>query len=163
MSQYLLRCWRRVATILYVGDDDQSIYSNGTKSSNILRFEKDFPGAKVVRLEQNYRSTQQMSAASHMIAVNQGRLGKTLWTEAGHGEPIRIHAVWDGESEARFVGDEIENLQRDIKSPNEIPGSGQFSDARVRGTLDHGVPYRVVGGPTTTNGPKFAMQSHIYA
>ena len=114
VSQYL---WLRLLAqgrknICCVGDDDQSIYSwRGAEVGNILRFEKDFPGAKVIRLEQNYRSTQQiLSAASHLIAVNQGRLGKTLWTEAEGGEPIRVHAVWDGESEARLVGDEIENL-----------------------------------------------------
>ena len=138
--------------ICCVGDDDQSIYSwRGAEVGNILRFEKDFPGAKVVRLEQNYRSTQQLlSGVSHMIAVNQGRLGKTLWTEAEGGEPIRIHAVWDGEFEARFVGDEIENLQRDGESPNEIAilvrASFQMREFEER-LITLGVPYRVVGGP----------------
>ena len=154
VSQYL---WLRLLAqgrnnICCVGDDDQSIYSwRGAEVGNILRFEKDFPGAKVIRLEQNYRSTQQiLSAASHMIAVNQGRFGKTLWTEAEGGEPIRIHAVWDGESEARFVGDEIENLQRDGESPNEIAilvrASFQMREFEER-MITLGVPYRVVGGP----------------
>ncbi|RZO37149.1 MAG: DNA helicase II [Rhodospirillaceae bacterium] len=154
VSQYL---WLRLLAqgrnnICCVGDDDQSIYSwRGAEVGNILRFEKDFPGAKVVRLEQNYRSTQQiLSAASHMIAVNQGRLGKTLWTESKGGEPIRIQAVWDGESEARFVGDEIENLQRDGESPNEIAilvrASFQMREFEER-LITLGVPYRVVGGP----------------
>tara|TARA_B100000683_G_scaffold16357_1_gene16222 strand:+ start:938 stop:3196 length:2259 start_codon:yes stop_codon:yes gene_type:complete len=154
VSQYL---WLRLLAqgrknICCVGDDDQSIYSwRGAEVGNILRFEKDFPGAKVIRLEQNYRSTQQiLSAASHLIAVNQGRLGKTLWTEAEGGEPIRVHAVWDGESEARLVGDEIENLQRDGESPNEIAilvrASFQMREFEER-LITLGVPYRVVGGP----------------
>lgn len=154
VAQYL---WLRLLAqgrnnICCVGDDDQSIYSwRGAEVGNILRFEKDFPGAKVIRLEQNYRSTQQiLSAASHMIANNNGRLGKTLWTEAEGGDPIQIRAVWDGESEARFICDEIENLQRDGGSLDEIAilvrASFQMREFEER-LITLGVPYRVVGGP----------------
>lgn len=154
VAQYL---WLRLLAqgrnnICCVGDDDQSIYSwRGAEVGNILRFEKDFPGAKVIRLEQNYRSTQQiLSAASHMIANNDGRLGKTLWTEAEGGEPIQIRAVWDGESEARFICDEIEALQGDGGSLDEIAilvrASFQMREFEER-LITLGVPYRVVGGP----------------
>src|SRR5687768_5939259 len=115
-SQYL---WLRLLAqerknICCVGDDDQSIYSwRGAEIANILRFEKDFPGAKIVRLEQNYRSTPHiLAAASGLIAHNGGRLGKTLWTDAGEGEKVQVVGVWDGPEEARRVGEEIESLQR---------------------------------------------------
>ncbi|PPR10234.1 MAG: DNA helicase II [Alphaproteobacteria bacterium MarineAlpha11_Bin1] len=154
VSQYL---WLRLlaqarSNICCVGDDDQSIYSwRGAEVGNILRFERDFPGAEVIRLEQNYRSTQQiLSAASQLIAVNEGRLGKNLWTELEDGEPIRINAVWDGESEARLVGDEIEHLQRAQESLNEIAilvrASFQMREFEER-LITLGLPYRVVGGP----------------
>ena len=93
-----------------VGDDDQSIYGwRGAEVDNILRFERDFPGAKVVRLERNYRSTGHiLAAASGLIAANKGRLGKTLWTEAEGGEKVQVRGVWDGEAESRLVADEIE-------------------------------------------------------
>jgi DNA helicase-2/ATP-dependent DNA helicase PcrA len=96
-----------------VGDDDQSIYSwRGAEVANILRFEKDFPGAKIVRLEQNYRSTSHiLAAADGLIAHNAGRLGKTLWTDAGDGERVRVIGVWDGPEEARRIGEEIESHQ----------------------------------------------------
>ena len=154
VSQYL---WLRLLAqgrknICCVGDDDQSIYSwRGAEVGNILRFEKDYAGAKVIRLEQNYRSTQQiLSAASQMIAVNEGRLGKTLWTASGPGEQIRVRAVWDGESEARFVGDEIESLYKQGESLDEIAilvrASFQMREFEER-LITLGVPYRVVGGP----------------
>ena len=135
-----------------VGDDDQSIYGwRGAEVDNILRFEKDFPGAKVIRLERNYRSTPQiLGAASGLIAANQGRLGKTLWTEAGEGNPIVVRGHWDSEEEARSVGDEIEALQRDgqmlasmailVRASHQMR---EFEDRFV--TL--GIPYRVIGGP----------------
>src|SRR5262249_3197174 len=114
VAQYL---WLRLLAqghrnICCVGDDDQSIYSwRGAEVGNILRFEHDFPGAKIVRLEQNYRSTPHiLAAASGLIAHNEGRLGKTLWTEANEGEKVRLRAFWDSEEEARWVGDEIESL-----------------------------------------------------
>jgi superfamily I DNA/RNA helicase len=101
--------------ICVVGDDDQSIYSwRGAEVANILRFEKDFPGAKVIRLEQNYRSTPHiLGAASGLIAENSERLGKTLWTEQNGGDKVRVVGVWDGPEEARRVGDEIERLERE--------------------------------------------------
>jgi len=154
VAQYL---WLRLlaqgrSNICCVGDDDQSIYSwRGAEVGNILRFEKDFPGARVIRLEQNYRSTQQiLTAASHMIAHNSGRLGKTLWTEAEGGDLLQVRAVWDGESEARFICDEIENLQRVGSSLDEVAilvrASFQMREFEER-LITLGVPYRVVGGP----------------
>ncbi|MEO0485897.1 MAG: UvrD-helicase domain-containing protein [Pseudomonadota bacterium] len=118
VAQYL---WLRLLAqehknICCVGDDDQSIYGwRGAEVGNILRFEKDFPGAKVVRLEQNYRSTPHiLAAASGVIDANQGRLGKTLWTAAKDGEKVRLIGHWDGEEEARWIGDEIEAAQKGI-------------------------------------------------
>src|SRR5271170_2721305 len=116
VAQYL---WLRLLAqarrnLCCVGDDDQSIYSwRGAEIGNILRFESDFPGATIIRLEENYRSTSRiLGAAAGMIAHNRGRLGKTLWTQAGEGDKIVVRAVWDAEEEARWVGDEIEALQR---------------------------------------------------
>ncbi len=113
VAQYL---WLRLLAgghknICCVGDDDQSIYGwRGAEVGNILRFEKDFPGATVVRLEQNYRSTAHiLAAASGVIAANKGRLGKTLFTEAEGGEKVRLIGHWDGEEEARWIGEEIED------------------------------------------------------
>ncbi|AEI94553.1 ATP-dependent helicase [Roseobacter litoralis] len=114
VAQYL---WLRLLAaghknICCVGDDDQSIYGwRGAEVGNILRFEKDFPGAHVVRLEQNYRSTPHiLAAASGVIEGNEGRLGKTLWTAADEGERIRLIGHWDGEEEARWIGEDIEAL-----------------------------------------------------
>ncbi|GAA3854408.1 ATP-dependent helicase [Celeribacter arenosi] len=114
VAQYL---WLRLLAgghrnICCVGDDDQSIYGwRGAEVGNILRFEKDFPGAKVVRLEQNYRSTPHiLAAASSVIAGNKDRLGKELWTDAEDGEKVRLIGHWDGEEEARWVGEEIEAM-----------------------------------------------------
>jgi DNA helicase-2/ATP-dependent DNA helicase PcrA len=116
VAQYL---WLRLlaqgsSNICCVGDDDQSIYGwRGAEVGNILKFEKDFPGAKIIRLEQNYRSTNNILKAAHaVIANNEGRLGKELWSEAGEGEKITVRGLWDGEAEARWVGEEIEQLQR---------------------------------------------------
>ncbi|MFZ1367940.1 ATP-dependent helicase, partial [Sphingorhabdus sp.] len=108
--------------IACVGDDDQSIYSwRGAEVANILRFEKDFPGAKIIRLEQNYRSTPHiLAAASGLIAANSGRLGKTLWTDVDSGEKVRVLGVWDGPEEARRIGEEIEALQYKQVSLNTI-------------------------------------------
>ena len=115
VAQYL---WLRLLAqahhnICCVGDDDQSIYGwRGAEVGNILRFEKDFPGATVIRLEQNYRSTPHiLAAASGIIAANQGRLGKTLWTEVEEGDQVRLIGHWDGEEEARWIGEEIEGLK----------------------------------------------------
>src|SRR5690554_1169191 len=108
--------------ICCVGDDDQSIYSwRGAEVANILRFEKDFPGAKIIRLEQNYRSTPHiLGAASGLIDANNDRLGKTLWTEVDEGEKVRVVGVWDGPEEARRIGEEIEALERRGASLNDI-------------------------------------------
>ena len=154
VAQYL---WLRLlaqggGNICCVGDDDQSIYGwRGAEVDNILRFETDFPGAKVIRLEKNYRSTGHiLGAASALIAHNEGRLGKTLHTEAGDGEKVALLGCWDDEEEARAVGEDIEQLQREGHNLNDIAilvrASFQmraFEDRFV--TL--GLDYRVIGGP----------------
>nr|WP_245883876.1 UvrD-helicase domain-containing protein [Hartmannibacter diazotrophicus] len=140
--------------ICCVGDDDQSIYGwRGAEVDNILRFEKDFPGAKVVRLERNYRSTAHiLGAASHLIAHNEARLGKTLFTDAvdPDADKVRVAAAWDSEEEARAIGDEIERLQRHGSNLNEIAilvrASFQMREFEDR-FVTLGVPYRVIGGP----------------
>ncbi len=137
--------------IACVGDDDQSIYSwRGAQVENILRFEKDFPGAKVIRLEQNYRSTPHiLGAAGGVIAHNSGRLGKTLWTELDAGEKVRVLGVWDGPEEARRVGEEIEAAQRGGTTLDHIAilvraqhQTREFEDRFIA----IGLPYRIVGG-----------------
>ncbi|HEX9568619.1 MAG TPA: UvrD-helicase domain-containing protein [Rhodospirillales bacterium] len=154
VAQYL---WLRLLAqqhrnICCVGDDDQSIYSwRGAEVENILRFEKDFPGARVIRLERNYRSTPHiLAAASGLIAHNEGRLGKTLWTDAGEGDKVRVVGVWDGEAEARMTGDEIEARQAKKQPLNGIAvlvragfQTREFEERLI--TL--GIPYRVIGGP----------------
>ncbi len=143
---------RRHKNICCVGDDDQSIYGwRGAEISNILRFENDFPGAKIIRLERNYRSTGHiLAAASHLISHNEDRLGKTLHTEAEDGEKIRLKNVWDGEEEARDIADEIEQLQRSGHSLNEIAilvrASFQMREFEER-FITRGLDYRVIGGP----------------
>jgi DNA helicase-2/ATP-dependent DNA helicase PcrA len=154
VGQYL---WLRLLAqashnICCVGDDDQSIYGwRGAEVGNILRFETDFPGAKVIRLEQNYRSTSHiLAAASGVIAHNQGRLGKTLWTEAEGGEKVKLAALSDGEEEARYVGDEIEALQRKgyaLKQIAVLVRAGFQTREFEERFLTLGLPYRVVGGP----------------
>ena len=135
-----------------VGDDDQSIYGwRGAEVDNILRFEADFPGATVVRLERNYRSTGHiLGAASGLIAHNKGRLGKTLFTDDAPGEHVSVAGVWDDEEEARNIGDDIEALRKAGTRLDEmailVRASFQmraFEDRFV--TL--GLPYRVIGGP----------------
>jgi DNA helicase-2/ATP-dependent DNA helicase PcrA len=137
--------------IACVGDDDQSIYSwRGAQVENILKFEKDFPGAKVIRLEQNYRSTPHiLAAASGVIANNGGRLGKTLWTEASQGEKVKVVGVWDGPEEARRVGDEIEAARRQGTGLDDVAilvraqhQTREFEDRFIA----IGMPYRIVGG-----------------
>jgi DNA helicase-2/ATP-dependent DNA helicase PcrA len=124
VAQYL---WLRLLAqghmnICCVGDDDQSIYGwRGAEVGNILRFEKDFPGAHVVRLEQNYRSTGHiLAAASGVISANKGRLGKTLWTEGEDGEKVRLIGHWDGEEEARWVGEEIEAMGQGTRGMDPV-------------------------------------------
>ena len=152
-SQYL---WLRLLAqtrknICCVGDDDQSIYSwRGAEVANILRFERDFPGAKIVRLEQNYRSTPHiLGAASGVIAENGNRLGKTLWTDIDVGEKVRVIGIWDGPEEARRVGEEIESIERGGGSLDEVAilvraqhQTREFEDRFIQ----IGLPYRIVGG-----------------
>ncbi|QIK79371.1 UvrD-helicase domain-containing protein [Sphingomonas piscis] len=137
--------------ICCVGDDDQSIYSwRGAEVANILRFEKDFPGATVIRLEQNYRSTGHiLAAADGLIAHNSGRLGKTLWTDAGEGDKVKVIGVWDGPEEARRVGEDIESLQRRGTSLDEtaILVRAQFQTREFEERfIAIGLPYQIVGG-----------------
>ncbi|EGD59179.1 ATP-dependent DNA helicase Rep [Novosphingobium nitrogenifigens DSM 19370] len=137
--------------ICVVGDDDQSIYSwRGAEVANILRFEKDFPGAKVIRLEQNYRSTPHiLGAASGLIEENSERLGKTLWTELDGGDKVRIVGVWDAPEEARRVGEEIERLEREGCPLDAIAilVRAQFQTREFEDRfLQIGLAYRIVGG-----------------
>ena len=159
VAQYL---WLRLLAgahknICCVGDDDQSIYGwRGAEVGNILRFEKDFPGAKVVRLEQNYRSTPHiLAAASGVIRGNEKRLGKELWTEAEDGHKVRLIGHWDGEEEARWIGDEVEAMQRGTRGMRPysleemailVRASHQMRSFEDR-FLTIGLPYRVIGGP----------------
>ncbi|HTV90052.1 MAG TPA: UvrD-helicase domain-containing protein [Stellaceae bacterium] len=154
LAQYL---WLRLLAqqhknLCCVGDDDQSIYSwRGAEIGNILKFERDFPGALIVRLEENYRSTPEiLAAAGGVIAHNRGRLGKTLWTRAGEGDKVTVRGLWDAEQEARWVGDEIEALQRSGHALKEIAilvragfQTREFEERFIALAL----PYRVVGGP----------------
>ena len=153
VAQYL---WLRFLAqgrqnICCVGDDDQSIYGwRGAEVGNILRFENDFAGSRVIRLEQNYRSTSRvLSAAAGLIAHNEGRLGKTLWTNGNDGDKIIVRSVWDGEAEARIVGDQVEAYQRKGVSLNEmailVRASFQTREFEER-FLTLGVPYQVIGG-----------------
>jgi DNA helicase-2/ATP-dependent DNA helicase PcrA len=138
--------------ICCVGDDDQSIYGwRGAEVDNILRFDHDFPGAKVIRLERNYRSTGHiLAAASHLIAHNEGRLGKTLRTEDVDGEKVTVTGSWDSEEEARAIGEELEELQRAGENLNNVAilvrASFQMREFEDR-FVTLGLPYRVIGGP----------------
>ncbi|HUL89655.1 MAG TPA: UvrD-helicase domain-containing protein [Pseudolabrys sp.] len=144
--------------ICCVGDDDQSIYGwRGAEVDNILRFDHDFPGARVIRLERNYRSTGHiLAAASHLIAHNEGRLGKTLRTEDELGEKVQVTGAWDSEEEARAIGEEIEQLQREARERGEdhpldeiailVRASFQMREFEDR-FIQLGLPYRVIGGP----------------
>ena len=138
--------------ICCVGDDDQSIYGwRGAEVDNILRFENDFPGARVIRLERNYRSTPHILAgASGLIAKNEGRLGKTLHTDVAEGMKIVVRGHWDGDEEARAVGDDIESLQRKGERLNDVAILVRAS-FQMRAFEDRfitlGLPYRVIGGP----------------
>lgn len=152
-SQYL---WLRLLAdyhknLCCVGDDDQSIYGwRGAEIGNILKFEQDFPNSKVIRLEQNYRSTTHiLGAASGLITHNEGRLGKTLWTEQVGGEKVLVKGTWNSEDEARFVIEEVEALQRRGESLNSmailVRASYQTRDFEER-CIRTGTSYRVVGG-----------------
>ncbi|MBI1339113.1 AAA family ATPase [bacterium] len=154
VAQYL---WLRLlaqgsGNLCCVGDDDQSIYGwRGAEVDNILRFERDFPGAKVIRLERNYRSTGHiLAAASHLISANRSRLGKTLHTEAGEGDLVKVRGVWDGEAEARLISDDIDAWRSAGGRYDEcavlVRASWQMRAFEERFVLS-GVPYRVIGGP----------------
>ncbi|MBX9615482.1 MAG: UvrD-helicase domain-containing protein [Caulobacteraceae bacterium] len=154
VAQYL---WLRLLTsstgnVCCVGDDDQSIYGwRGAEVDNILRFEKDFPGAKIVKLERNYRSTSHiLGAASGLIAANRDRLGKTLWTEDQTGDKVRVRGVWDGEAESRLIADEIETAKRDGMKYKDmavlVRASFQMRAFEERFVL-LAIPYTVIGGP----------------
>ncbi|MGB3687761.1 MAG: UvrD-helicase domain-containing protein [Jannaschia helgolandensis] len=159
VAQYM---WLRLLAgghrnICCVGDDDQSIYGwRGAEVGNILRFEKDFEGAEIIRLEQNYRSTPHiLAAASAVIAGNQGRLGKTLWTEAEEGEKVCLIGHWDGDEEARWIGEDAESLARGTRGLDPfslddmailLRASHQMRAFEDR-FLTIGLPYRVIGGP----------------
>jgi len=154
VAQYL---WLRLlaqgsSNICCVGDDDQSIYGwRGAEVGNILKFEKDFEGAKIIRLEQNYRSTNNILKAAHaVISNNDGRLGKELWSDAGDGEKIQVRGLWDGEAEARWIGEEIEQLQRKGQTLNGVAvlvragfQTREFEERFIK----LGLPYKVLGGP----------------
>ena len=154
VAQYL---WLRLLAaghrnLCCVGDDDQSIYGwRGAEVDNILRFERDFPGATVIRLERNYRSTGHiLGAAGHRIARNEGRLGKTLFTDGEEGERVSVACAWDSEEEARMVADEIEALQHKGHSLQEmailVRASFQMREFEER-FITNAIPYRVIGGP----------------
>lgn len=154
VCQYL---WLRLLAqgshnLCVVGDDDQSIYGwRGAEVDNILRFEKDFPGAKVVKLERNYRSTSHiLGAASGLIAANEDRLGKTLWTDMEGGEKVTVMGVWDAPAEARIISGEIENWKSKGRTYNDIAilvrASRQMRSFEER-FIQIGLPYRVIGGP----------------
>jgi len=137
--------------ICVVGDDDQSIYSwRGAEIANILRFEADFPGAKVIRLEQNYRSTPHiLAAAGGLIGANRQRLGKQLWTEAAGGDKVRVIGVWDAPEEARRVGEEIERLEREGLPLDRIAilVRAQFQTREFEDRfIAIGLAYRIIGG-----------------
>jgi len=134
-----------------VGDDDQSIYSwRGAEVANILRFEKDFPGATVIRLEQNYRSTSHiLAAADGLIANNAGRLGKTLWTDKGDGEKVKVVGIWDGPEEARRIGEDVEAMQRRGLSLDDVAilVRAQFQTREFEERfIGIGLPYQIIGG-----------------
>ncbi len=153
VAQYL---WLRALAqshhnICCVGDDDQSIYSwRGAEVGNILRFEQDFPGARVVRLECNYRSTPHiLAAASGLIARNESRLGKTLWTHLNEGEKVAVRGVWDGVEEARVLCEEVEALHGKGHSLNEmavlVRAGFQTREFEER-LITLAIPYKVIGG-----------------
>ncbi|ADE40564.1 ATP-dependent helicase [Candidatus Puniceispirillum marinum] len=152
VAQYL---WLRLLTgqrnnLCCVGDDDQSIYGwRGAEVGNILRFESDFPGAKTVRLEENYRSTGHiLAAASTVIARNETRLGKTLFTSADDGEKVRVNGYWDGADEARSISSHVESMQQNGAHLSQIAvlvrAGFQTREFEER-FIAIGLPYRVVG------------------
>jgi DNA helicase-2/ATP-dependent DNA helicase PcrA len=154
VAQYM---WLRLLAqasknICCVGDDDQSIYGwRGAEVGNILKFDADFPGAKIIRLEQNYRSTPHiLGAASGLIEANSGRLGKTLWTDEPDGDKVQVQGVWDSKDEVNIIATEVENLQSKAVSLNEVSILVRASSLMLgleTKFLKLGIPYRIVGGP----------------
>jgi DNA helicase-2/ATP-dependent DNA helicase PcrA len=154
VAQYL---WLRLLAqgrrnICCVGDDDQSIYGwRGAEVDNILRFERDFAGARVIRLERNYRSTEHiLAAASGLITANKDRLGKTLWTDARGGAKVQVSGVWDGEAESRLVAEDVERWRKSGRRYSEaailVRASFQMRAFEERFVLLQ-IPYVVIGGP----------------
>ncbi len=149
--QWLRLLAQKSRNICCVGDDDQSIYGwRGAEIGNILKFEQDFPGAKIVRLEQNYRSTQHiLSAANGVIAHNKGRLGKNLWSADLEGEKVTLRGVWDGPQEAQMIAEQIESLQRKQVPLGEVAvlvrASWQTREFEER-FIKESIPYKVIGG-----------------
>jgi DNA helicase-2/ATP-dependent DNA helicase PcrA len=141
--------WKNICC---VGDDDQSIYSwRGAEVTNILKFEKDFINSRIIRLEQNYRSTGNiLAAASKLIEANESRFGKTLWTSSNGGEKVSVTSTWDGEEEARIITDEIEQQSLNKKNLDEVAilvrASFQMREFEDR-FVSIGLPYKVIGGP----------------
>ncbi len=167
VAQYL---WLRLLAqhsrnLCVVGDDDQSIYGwRGAEVDNILRFEHDFPGAKVVRLERNYRSTGHiLAAASHIIAHNRGRLGKTLFTDDKLGQRVKVRGVWDGEAEARLVADDIEQW---VQTPSPLAGevaAKRSGGGRAGDDAGGAVATHPVRPPPPTPSPQGGGGKHTYA
>lgn len=154
VAQYL---WLRMLAqahnnVCCVGDDDQSIYGwRGAEVTNILRFDKDFKDSKIVRLEQNYRSTKHiLDAASGIISVNDSRHKKSLWTDQKEGEPIKVYQCYDDKEEARFVADEIDTLFRykkiPLKSMAILLRAGYQTRSFEESLNFLQIPYNVVGG-----------------
>jgi DNA helicase II / ATP-dependent DNA helicase PcrA len=154
VAQYL---WLRLLAqarknICCVGDEDQSIYGwRGAEIGNILKFERDYPGARIIRLEQNYRSSEHiLAAASHLIASNSERLGKTLWTDQAGGDKVRVVSIWDGAEEARHVGQQVESRMNHGEKLSEaavLVRAGHQMRAFEDRFMTLGLPYRVIGGP----------------
>ncbi len=154
VAQYL---WLRLLAqgnrnICCVGEDDQSINGwRGAEVQNILRFEKDFSGAKVIRLEHNYRSTPDiLGAASDLIAKNEGRLGKTLFSDRDAGERVRVVSLWDDRAEAAFIAQEIEAAQQlkrhTLDEMAVLVRAGHQTRALEECFMSHGISYRIIGG-----------------
>lgn len=138
------------SSIMIVGDDDQSIYGwRGAKIENLQRFSKDYPGAKIIRLEQNYRSTGTiLKAANELISQNAGRLGKNLWTDGQDGEPITIYSAFNETDEAFYIVNRIRELRRDynLKEIAILYRSNAQSRVIEEALMQFGIPYRVYGG-----------------
>ena len=141
--------WKNICV---VGDDDQSIYGwRGADIRNILDFEKDFPDARIIKLEENYRSSQTiLDAANQVIKNNRGRKPKKFWTQKGQGEPIRVYRAMDEREEAEFICREVKSM---MEKENRSPGDFAIlyrtnSQSRVieEALMKYGIPYNIYGG-----------------